>query len=55
MLALIGLLSGLETFMGFPIYWVSLGYGLLYIATVLSVWSMVSYTKAAWPHLSGKS
>ncbi len=55
MLALIGLLSGLETFMGFPIYWVSLGYGLLYIATVLSAWSMVSYTKAAWPQLSGKS
>jgi len=53
MLALIGLLSGLETFMGFPIYWVSLGYILLYIAAVLSIWSMVVYTKAAWPHLSG--
>ena len=53
MLALIGLLSGLEEFMGFPIYWVTLGYILLYIATWLSVWSMISYTKAAWPHLSG--
>ncbi|KXJ60447.1 MAG: CDP-diacylglycerol--glycerol-3-phosphate 3-phosphatidyltransferase [Alteromonas sp. Nap_26] len=53
MLALIGLLSGLETFMGFPIYWVSLGYILLYIAAVLSIWSMVVYTKAAWPHLRG--
>ncbi len=53
MLALIGLLSGLETFMGFPLYWVTLGYILLYIAAVLSVWSMVVYTKAAWKHLSG--
>ena len=53
MLALIGLLSGLETFMGFPIYWVSLGYILLYIAAVLSIWSMIVYTRAAWPHLSG--
>ncbi|WP_421134604.1 CDP-diacylglycerol--glycerol-3-phosphate 3-phosphatidyltransferase [Alteromonas sp. A079] len=53
MLALIGLLSGLETFMGFPIYWVSLGYILLYVAAVLSIWSMIVYTKAAWPHLSG--
>ncbi|MDC8831121.1 CDP-diacylglycerol--glycerol-3-phosphate 3-phosphatidyltransferase [Alteromonas gilva] len=52
MLALIGLLSGLETFMGVTIYWVSLGYILLYIATWLSVWSMISYTRAAWPHLS---
>ncbi|WP_438863144.1 CDP-diacylglycerol--glycerol-3-phosphate 3-phosphatidyltransferase [Neptunicella sp.] len=51
MLALIGLLSELEVFMGFPIYWVTLGYILLFIATVLSVWSMVIYLKAAWPHL----
>ena len=29
MLALIGLLSGLETFMGITIYWVSLGYNRL--------------------------
>jgi CDP-diacylglycerol--glycerol-3-phosphate 3-phosphatidyltransferase len=55
MLALIGLLSGLETFMGFPIYWVTLGYILLYIAAVLSIWSMVVYTKAAWPHLRGSA
>ena len=53
MLALIGLLSGLETFMGFPIYWVTLGYILLYIAAVLSIWSMIVYSKAAWPHLKG--
>ncbi|WP_338517451.1 CDP-diacylglycerol--glycerol-3-phosphate 3-phosphatidyltransferase [Alteromonas gracilis] len=55
MLALIGLLSGLETFMGFPIYWVTLGYILLYIAAVLSIWSMIVYTKAAWPHLRGSA
>lgn len=54
MLAIIGLLSGLETFLGFPLYWVSLGHGLLYIAAVLSLWSMIIYTKAAWPHLSSQ-
>ncbi len=48
MLALIGLLSELETFMGVTIYWVTLGYVLLYFAAVLSVWSMVTYTIAAW-------
>lgn len=47
MLALIGLLSGLDYFMGFPIYWVVLGKILLYIAAVLSIWSMIIYTKAA--------
>lgn len=52
MLALIGLLSGLEVFMGIPIYWVSLGKILLYIAAVLSLWSMVVYTSAAWKVLS---
>jgi CDP-diacylglycerol--glycerol-3-phosphate 3-phosphatidyltransferase len=54
MLALIGLLSGLEYFMGFPIYWVSLGKILLYIAAVLSLWSMVIYTVAAWKTLSAQ-
>ena len=54
MLALIGLLSELETFMGFPIYWVTLGYALLYFAAFLSVWSMVTYTVAAWKDLVGK-
>ncbi|WP_158969510.1 CDP-diacylglycerol--glycerol-3-phosphate 3-phosphatidyltransferase [Paraglaciecola sp. L3A3] len=48
MLALIGLLSELEYFMGVPIYWVSLGYGLLYFAAILSFWSMLEYTMAAW-------
>lgn len=51
MLALIGLLSGLEYFMGFPIYWVTLGKILLYFAAVLSIWSMVVYTRAAWKTL----
>lgn len=55
MLALIGLLSGLQTFMGIPIYWVSLGYILLYIAAVLSLWSMLVYTTAAWKHLGGSN
>jgi CDP-diacylglycerol--glycerol-3-phosphate 3-phosphatidyltransferase len=52
MLALIGLLSGLEAFMGFPIYWVTLGTILLYFSAVLSVWSMLMYTKAAWKQLA---
>jgi len=54
MLALIGLLSELEFFMGFPIYWVTLGGILLYIATALSIWSMLVYLKAAWPYLVGQ-
>ncbi|GAC18279.1 CDP-diacylglycerol--glycerol-3-phosphate 3-phosphatidyltransferase [Paraglaciecola arctica] len=48
MLALIGLLSEMEYFMGIRIYWVSLGYILLYFAAVLSFWSMLVYTKSAW-------
>jgi CDP-diacylglycerol--glycerol-3-phosphate 3-phosphatidyltransferase len=48
MLALIGLLSEMEYFMDIQIYWVSLGYILLYFAAILSFWSMVVYTKAAW-------
>ncbi len=55
MLALIGLLSELEVFMGVTIYWVSLGHILLYIAGILSAWSMVTYTLAAWADLSGKT
>jgi CDP-diacylglycerol--glycerol-3-phosphate 3-phosphatidyltransferase len=52
MLALIGLLSGLESLMGFPLYWVTLGYGLLYVATILSLWSMWEYAKAGWSTLT---
>lgn len=51
MLALIGLLSELEYLpigdMTLPIYWVTLGKILLYIATVLSVFSMYQYIVAA--------
>lgn len=53
MLAMIGLLSELEVFMGVTIYWVSLGYILLYIAAILSTWSMITYTVAAWSDLTG--
>ncbi|GAB5380635.1 MAG: CDP-diacylglycerol--glycerol-3-phosphate 3-phosphatidyltransferase [Aliiglaciecola sp.] len=52
MLALIGLLSELEYFMGFPLYWVTLGYVLLYFAAFLSVWSMLTYSIAAWKNLT---
>ena len=55
MLSLIGLLSGLETFMGITIYWVSLGTVLLYVAAVLSLWSMLTYTVSAWPELRNSS
>ena len=51
MLALIGLLSGMEYFLDFRIFWVSLGYILLYVATILSLWSMWVYTAAALPAL----
>ncbi|UAA37289.1 CDP-diacylglycerol--glycerol-3-phosphate 3-phosphatidyltransferase [Paraneptunicella aestuarii] len=55
MLALIGLLSELEILaigdLEIPIYWVSLGYILLYIATVLSVFSMMQYFIAAKKYL----
>jgi len=32
-----------------------LGYGLLYIAAALTLWSIVMYLKIAWPDLSVKS
>jgi len=51
MLALIGLLSGLEVFMGIPIYWVTLGKGLLFLSAILSLWSMMVYSLAAWRYL----
>lgn len=47
MLALIGLLSEQEEYL----YWVTLGYILLYIAAILSVFSMVQYLAAAWRHI----
>ncbi|AQZ95751.1 CDP-diacylglycerol--glycerol-3-phosphate 3-phosphatidyltransferase [Halopseudomonas phragmitis] len=33
-------------------YWVIIGYVLLMISAVLTLWSMVVYLKAAWPHMS---
>lgn len=35
--------------------WVLLGYVLLVIAAVLTLWSMLQYLLAAWPHLSTTS
>ena len=32
--------------------WVGLGYMLLIVAAVLTLWSMLQYLLAAWPHLS---
>ncbi|SEJ56698.1 CDP-diacylglycerol--glycerol-3-phosphate 3-phosphatidyltransferase [Pseudomonas linyingensis] len=33
-------------------FWVGLGFALLIIAAGLTLWSMVQYLRAAWPHLS---
>ncbi|MFO6204465.1 CDP-diacylglycerol--glycerol-3-phosphate 3-phosphatidyltransferase, partial [Pseudomonas aeruginosa] len=33
-------------------FWVILGYVLLIISAALTLWSMVHYLLAAWPHLS---
>ena len=32
--------------------WVGFGYCLLIVAAVLTLWSMLQYLRAAWPHLS---
>lgn len=32
---------------------VQLGYGLLYLAAIMTLWSMVLYLRAAWPSLRG--
>jgi CDP-diacylglycerol--glycerol-3-phosphate 3-phosphatidyltransferase len=39
--------------LGLPIY--TLGYVLLYIAALLTLWSMLVYLRAAWPSLSGST
>lgn len=31
--------------------WVGLGFGLLIVAAILTLWSMIQYLRAAWPHL----
>lgn len=43
----IGMMIWQIDFFGLPVY--LLGYGLLLIAAVLTVWSMVMYLRAAWP------
>ncbi|MGD2081423.1 MAG: CDP-diacylglycerol--glycerol-3-phosphate 3-phosphatidyltransferase [Chromatiales bacterium] len=39
-----------EPILGVPVY--VMGYVLLYVATALTLWSMIVYLKAAWPVLS---
>jgi len=48
MVALIILLANPATYTA----WVILGYVLLIVSAVLTLWSMLQYLKAAWPHLS---
>ena len=47
MLALVILLANPSDFS----FWVLLGYALLLIAAGLTLWSMLQYLRAAWPHL----
>ena len=46
----IGMMLWQEPTFGLPVY--PLGYGLLLVASVLTIWSMVIYLRAAWPLLS---
>lgn len=39
--------------LGVPVY--ALGFLLLYVAAVLTLWSMLVYLRAAWPSLAGQS
>jgi len=41
-----------DDLMGLPVF--TIGYVLLYIAVVLTLWSMMIYIRAAWPTLSGQ-
>ncbi|MBR9812998.1 CDP-diacylglycerol--glycerol-3-phosphate 3-phosphatidyltransferase [bacterium] len=49
MAAIIGMLWHVPLF-GIPVY--SIGYGLLFAAAALTMWSMFIYLRAAWPLLS---
>jgi CDP-diacylglycerol--glycerol-3-phosphate 3-phosphatidyltransferase len=51
MLALVILLANPAT----ATFWVIAGYGLLLVAAGLTLWSMVQYLRAAWPHLRTSS
>ena len=51
MLALV-LMIYRDDLLGLPIY--TIGYVLLYVSVVLTLWSMMVYIQAAWPSLSGK-
>ncbi|VAX09117.1 CDP-diacylglycerol--glycerol-3-phosphate 3-phosphatidyltransferase [hydrothermal vent metagenome] len=42
-----------DDFFGIPIY--TTGYVLLYVAATLTIWSMVTYLRAAWPSLKAES
>ncbi len=39
--------------LGLPIY--TIGYVLLYMAAILTLWSMMVYLRAAWPNLAGSN
>ncbi|HEB95500.1 MAG TPA: CDP-diacylglycerol--glycerol-3-phosphate 3-phosphatidyltransferase [Sedimenticola thiotaurini] len=41
-----------EEIWGLPVY--TIGYVLIYIAAILTLWSMVVYLRAAWPSLMGR-
>ena len=47
MLALVILLANPSDFS----FWVLVGYALLLVSAGLTLWSMVQYLRAAWPHL----
>ncbi|MBT2340781.1 MULTISPECIES: CDP-diacylglycerol--glycerol-3-phosphate 3-phosphatidyltransferase [Pseudomonas] len=47
MMALVVLLANPSDFS----FWVLLGYALLLVSAGLTLWSMVQYLRAAWPHL----
>jgi CDP-diacylglycerol--glycerol-3-phosphate 3-phosphatidyltransferase/cardiolipin synthase len=51
MVAILLLIFG-EPLWGIPLY--TVGFVLLYVAAVLTLWSMALYMKAAWPSLLGK-
>ncbi|MGD2118700.1 MAG: CDP-diacylglycerol--glycerol-3-phosphate 3-phosphatidyltransferase [Chromatiales bacterium] len=51
MLALV-LLIWRDDLWGLPVF--TIGYVLLYVAVILTLWSMLVYIQAAWPTLSGK-